>query len=66
MSNKSLLETNPHLKDAQKYLDALITNVSSSTAIETGDIITSISQNISETTRQAIAYPPQQKKASSQ
>ena len=36
MSKKSLIETNPYLKATEKYRQALIANVSSSTAIETG------------------------------
>ena len=35
MSKKSLLKSNPYLKDASKYREALIASVSSSTAIET-------------------------------
>lgn len=36
MSKKPLIETNPYLKATKKYRQALIANVSSSTAIETG------------------------------
>jgi len=35
MSKKSLLETNPYLKDPQKRHDLFVNFVSSSTAIET-------------------------------
>jgi len=35
MPKKSLLETNPYLKAPEKYRQALLTNVASSTAIET-------------------------------
>jgi hypothetical protein len=35
MSKKSLLETNPYLKDPQRRHDLFVTFVSSSTAIET-------------------------------
>ena len=42
MSKKSLLETNPYLKLPEKYRQALITNVASSTAVETGASIDSI------------------------
>ena len=34
---KPLIETNPHLRDPAKYQEALAANVSSSTAIETGE-----------------------------
>ncbi len=36
MSKKPLIETNPYINVPKKYRQALITNVSSSTAIETG------------------------------
>jgi len=50
----SLLETNPYLKDPDKYQKALITNVSSSSAIETGASVESIEETLiaSEVTRQ--------------
>ena len=37
MRKKSLFETNPHLRDSVKYRNSLLTNISSSTAIETGE-----------------------------
>lgn len=36
MSKKPLIETNPYINVTEKYRQALITNISSSTAIETG------------------------------
>ncbi len=42
MSKKSLFETNPHLKAPEKYHEALITNVATSTAVETGAAVESI------------------------
>ena len=36
MKNKPLIETNPYLKVPAKYRKALIANVASSTAVETG------------------------------
>ncbi len=36
MAKKPLIETNPYLRDAEKGRKALVTNVSSSTSIETG------------------------------
>jgi len=42
MSKKSLFETNPYLKVSEKYHQALITNVATSTAIETGASVESI------------------------
>ncbi len=45
---KSLIETNPHLKDPAKYRKALIANVASSTAIETGAPVESIARTLTE------------------
>ncbi len=36
MAQKPLIETNPYLRDPEKFRKALITSVASSTAIETG------------------------------
>ena len=41
---KSLKETNPHLRDADKYEELLIANVTSSTAIELGSVPRSITR----------------------
>lgn len=46
MLKKSLLETNPYLKVPEKYRQALITNVASSTAVETGASIESIAHKL--------------------
>ena len=46
MSKKSLLESNPYLRDPAKYQDALITSVSSSTAIETATSTASVAKSI--------------------
>jgi hypothetical protein len=46
MPKKSLIETNPYLKVSEKYQQALITNVASSTAIETGASIESIARKL--------------------
>lgn len=48
MKHKSLIETNPHLKDQAKYRKALVANVASSTAVETGASIESISRILTE------------------
>ncbi len=39
MNKRPLIETNPYLKVPEKYRKALIVNVSSSTAIETGALV---------------------------
>ena len=38
MAEKPLIETNPYLRDPDKFEKALVTNVASSTAIELGDL----------------------------
>ncbi len=48
MRKKSLIETNPFLKTPEKYRKALITNIASSTAIETGMPIEEIARMLSE------------------
>ncbi len=42
MRKKSLFETNRHLKDSVKYRTSLLANVSSSTAIETGESVRTV------------------------
>jgi len=46
MKKKSLFDTNPYLKYLEKYQAALIRSVASSTAIETGASIESISKQL--------------------
>jgi hypothetical protein len=48
MDSKPLIETNPHLKDPAKYRKALIANVASSTAVETGAPIESVARILIE------------------
>jgi hypothetical protein len=48
MKNKPLIETNPHLKAPANYRKALVTNVASSTAIETGAPVASIIRILTE------------------
>jgi len=48
MKNKPLVETNPHLKIPAKYRKALIANVASSTAVETGASVESIARILAE------------------
>jgi hypothetical protein len=48
MRKKPLIETNPFLKTPEKYREALITNIASSTAIETGMPVEEISRMLSE------------------
>jgi len=48
MQKKPLIETNPHLMITAQYRKALIANVASSTAIETGTSIESITRLLTE------------------
>ena len=48
MKNKPLVETNPHIKIPAKYRKALIANVASSTAVETGASVESIARFLAE------------------
>jgi hypothetical protein len=44
MPKRPLIETNAHLRDPAQYRKGLVTNVSSSTAIETGTKIEAIAR----------------------
>lgn len=46
MLSKPLIKTNPHLRVPAKYRKALITNVSSSTAVETGASVKSVERTL--------------------
>ena len=48
MKQKPLIETNPYLRDPNKFRKALITSVASSTAIETGAPVASIARMLEE------------------
>jgi hypothetical protein len=66
MSKKSLIQTNPYLQNLKKYRDSLITNVSSSTAIETGDNVCSIADTLTEVIDKIFVVTPQKQKLTSQ
>jgi hypothetical protein len=55
MKKKPLIDTNPHLKIPAKYRKALIANVASSTAVETGASIESIARILTETKKPLLA-----------
>ena len=55
MKNKPLIETNPHLKVPAKYRKALIANVASSTAVETGASVESIARILAEKNKSALS-----------
>ncbi|MFZ5589084.1 MAG: hypothetical protein ACOY4M_05515 [Pseudomonadota bacterium] len=48
MEQKPLIETNPYLRDPEKFRKALILSVASSTAIETGQSIEAIVRMLEE------------------
>ncbi len=66
MSKKPLIETNPYLQNSKKYRDSLITNVASSTAIETGDNVCSIADTLTEVIDKIFVVTPQKQKLTSQ
>ncbi|MBI5438679.1 MAG: hypothetical protein HY936_06985 [Nitrosomonadales bacterium] len=47
MQKKTLIQTNPYLRAPEQYRKALVNNVSSSTAIETGATVASIAKTLS-------------------
>ena len=59
MNKRPLIETNPYLKVPEKYRKALITNVSSSTAVETGTPVESISRKLAERAKPKQVKTPQ-------
>jgi len=48
MLKKTLIDTNPYLRDPEQFRKALITSVSSSTAIETGAPVESVARMLEE------------------
>lgn len=60
MSKKPLIETNQHLHIPEKYRQALVANVSSSTAIETGASIESVAQSLGKPAEHARPKKPQE------
>ena len=66
MSKKSLIETNRYLQNLERYRNSLITNVSSSTAIETGDTVWSVVDTVAEVVNSIPIVPPPKQKSTSQ
>ena len=54
MEQKPLIETNPYLRDPEKFRKALFTSVASSTAIETGAPVASIVRMLEEDTKSGL------------
>lgn len=48
MEQRPLIETNPYLRDPEKFRRALILSVASSTAIETGASVESIARMLEQ------------------
>jgi hypothetical protein len=65
MKKKSLFDTNPYLRDPKKYRESLITNVSSSTSIETGSTVESVSKQLTEAAGAIFDITPTQPKSKS-
>lgn len=59
MKPKPLIETNPYLRDPEKFRKALITCVASSTAIETGAPVASIAHMLEESGESELLRKPQ-------
>ena len=59
MDKRPLIETNPYLRDPEKFRKALITNVSSSTAVETGASVESIARTLTESEKAKPVKKPQ-------
>jgi len=59
MDKRPLIETNPYLRDPEKFRKALITNVSSSTAVETGAPVESIARTLTESEKAEPVKKPQ-------
>ena len=66
MSKKSLIETNRYLQNPKNYNASLITNVSSSTAIETGEEVLSVARKLTEIADTIFIDPPPKQKSTSQ
>jgi hypothetical protein len=66
MRKKPLIETNMYLRDPDNYRRSLITNVSSSTAIETGENILSVVKSLTQGNENKFAVTPSKRKATSQ
>ena len=58
MGERPLIETNPFLREREKFRKALVINVASSTAIETGEPVESIARMLLDGTTQPIISKP--------
>ena len=57
MEQKPLIQTNRYLRDPEKFRRALIANVSSSTAVETGATVDSIAQMLAGSNKAPVKKP---------
>ena len=63
MRKKPLIETNPYLRDPERYRNDLINSVASSTAIETGAKIDTIARTLKQ---RQMAPPARRRRDSAQ
>lgn len=59
MNKRPLIETNPYLRDPEQFRKALITNVATSTAVETGAPVASIARTLAESNKAEPVKKPQ-------
>ena len=59
MNKRPLIETNPYLRDPEQFRKALITNVATSTSVETGATVASIARTLTESNKVKPVKKPQ-------
>jgi len=59
MNKRPLIETNPYLRDPEQFRKALITNVATSTSVETGAPVASIARTLTESNKVEPVKKPQ-------
>ena len=59
MNKRPLIETNPYLRDPEQFRKALITNVATSTAVETGAPVASIARTLAQSNKVEAVKKPQ-------
>ncbi len=59
MNKRPLIETNPYLRDPEQFRKALITNVATSTSVETGAPVASIARTLTGSNKVEPVRKPQ-------
>lgn len=59
MNKRPLIETNPYLRDPEQFRKALITNVATSTSVETGAPVASIARTLTGSNKVEPVKKPQ-------